>query len=258
MSGIEASSIEKLNSKIEGLMKKRASVEAEKQVLRRSLYEMLGQYKESYGVDLASEDLSQVEKAIGSEYEKVSSSLEKEYAIANKVVTLIEEGKVEEARRVLGQGIQKTKVEEEDGEKQDNPVAKEEVKEQEKVTEPKADDRTKEEEPSIFSNPMTSKVKESKSVTIPAEKEVTAKEEVINDEEEDIPVTMKSAPNFGDFDFEDDDDDEVEFSPKVNEEPKAPENAFPEDDEFGGFEFDDDDDMDFGFKDLLHGSQFES
>lgn len=257
MSGIEASSIEKLNSKIEGLMKKRASVEAEKQVLRRSLYEMLGQYKESYGVDLASEDLSQVEKAIGSEYEKVSSSLEKEYAIANKVVTLIEEGKVEEARRVLGQGIQKPENTEETVEKQNSPVVKGVVEEEKKSIEPKADENPKEAEPSIFSNPVIGKTKESKPVTTPAEKKDTVKEEVVSDEEEDIPVSMKSAPNFGDFDFEDDDDDDVKFSPEVKETPKETENTFPEDDEFGGFDFDDDDDMDFGFKDLLHGSQFE-
>lgn len=94
--------VQKLNKTIESLNTQRTKIEAQEEMLRRSLSEELAKYKEAYGVDLEGKTLAETKKLFEKEAIEVKSTVEAEYELSKKVVELISEGDIEEANRLLG------------------------------------------------------------------------------------------------------------------------------------------------------------
>ena len=243
-----------VNEKIKDLNIKREKAKAQKDLLRDSLMKNLEIYKKKYGVDLLGGSFEECEDLIKKEYESVNAEYERQVSFAERVVSLIEDGKIEEAQKVLG-------------------VA------EEKVSEKKPEEKTR---------VPAAKKEESKEVRVAAEvrkksvKAPVSEKDLVEDSDEGLDLGFG-----GDFGFEDEkyDEDEkedeflysnsassvargttdtkqklnsVEKAVKDVEETKKSEKDVPKT-PFGSFSFDDDDDSDdtYGFKSLLSGSKFE-
>ena len=94
--------MKRLNERIEAINKEKTKAELSKEMLMRQLNEKLAKYKETYGVDLSSENFATLRNAVKRESERVSSDIQKEYELKTRVVNAIEAGNISEANTLLG------------------------------------------------------------------------------------------------------------------------------------------------------------
>lgn len=97
--------IEKLNRDIEKIMTEKTKADAQKEVWESRLTESIKAYGDNYGVDLSGKGLLEIKKKIISETGIVEAKVKKEYERSSKIVSLINEGDIKGAWKVLGVNI---------------------------------------------------------------------------------------------------------------------------------------------------------
>ena len=256
--------VEQLNKRIADISRKRVAAMAEAQVIERNLKSGIDAYEEKYGVSLSGNTIEEMSKLVKDEYEKVKSAVEREYALSARVVGLIENGKVAEARKLLesersagGSAVVEEKVEEK---------SEEAVSVQQKTSETLGKMVKTAVQAGSSTEEMKSTVEEmSKDAGKPTPKYEAGNTGSV---ESVFPGMEDDLDDFGGFDFEDAGVQETgknekvkeDFAPKVSKPVEKVEKQDEDDDTFsfdGGFSFDDDIDDDFGFKEILSGSNFE-
>lgn len=100
MLSVEA--VKELNSRIEKIESERTSSVAEYNLLVKQLKQGIQEYNKKYGVDLSGKSFDKVCANIQKEAEKVSSDLEEEVALKQKVAEAIESGDIKLANKLLG------------------------------------------------------------------------------------------------------------------------------------------------------------
>lgn len=281
------SKVEALNKKIEELMKKRTMTEAQKSVLVGNIKEKLAEYGKEYGVDLYNSDINACAKLVREEYHKIMNQIKGEYEKSSEVVSLIESGRVAEARKLLGvdEEVEEKPVEKETAvgrvTKASEEVKAEPVKEEPKAATPAfSPEAMRAMMSSAAAQVGSSREEEFEEESEEAylddeyveddsemffEEEEESSEAVKEEVQKEAPKAVVEDDDFG-FDFDDDDDEEPQVTAPVKKEEgltsvadavKEVEEKKPVSDLSGGFSFeDDDDDVGFGFKDLLQGSKF--
>lgn len=99
---MNANEIKVLNDKIERIQVQRTKAETKREVLMSRLESEISKYEKEYGVSLKGDTLKDTIKAISVEQKKVSKGIEEEYNLKSKVVSAIESGNIEEANTLLG------------------------------------------------------------------------------------------------------------------------------------------------------------
>lgn len=260
-----AAKVEQLNKRIADISRKRVAAMAEAQVIERNLKSGIDAYEEKYGVSLSGNSIEEMSKFVKDEYEKVKSAVEREYALSVRVVELIENGKVAEARKLLESERSSggSAVVEEKAEKKSEEAVSVQQKTSETLgkmvkTAVQAGSGTEEMKPAVEEM--------SKDAGKP-----TPKYEAGNiGSVESVFPGMEDADldDFGGFDFEEEGVQEKgknervdeDVTPKISKPIEKVEKKEEDNDTFsfdGGFSFDDDVDDDFGFKEILSGSNFE-
>ena len=100
MLSVEA--VKELNSRIEKIESERTSSVAEYNLLVKQLKQGIQEYGKKYGVDLSGKSFDKVCANIKKEAEKVSSDLEEEVVLKQKVAEAIESGDIKLANKLLG------------------------------------------------------------------------------------------------------------------------------------------------------------
>jgi len=100
MLSVEA--VKELNSRIEKIESERTSSVAEYNLLVKQLKQGIQEYGKKYGVDLSGKSFDKVCDNIKKEAEKVSSDLEEEVVLKQKVAEAIESGDIKLANKLLG------------------------------------------------------------------------------------------------------------------------------------------------------------
>lgn len=94
--------VQVLNKKIENINLQRTKAEAKVDMLKKQLLNELASYKEAYGVDLGDKNFSKLSGKVKSELAVVTGQIKEEYDLKCKVVDAIEKGSYEEAYKLLG------------------------------------------------------------------------------------------------------------------------------------------------------------
>lgn len=94
--------VQVLNKKIENINLQRTKAEAKVDMLKKQLLNELASYKEAYGVDLGDKNFSKLSGKVKSELAVVTGQIKEEYDLKCRVVDAIEKGNYEEASKLLG------------------------------------------------------------------------------------------------------------------------------------------------------------
>lgn len=94
--------VQVLNKKIENINLQRTKAEAKVDMLKKQLLNELASYKEAYGVDLGDKNFSKLSGKVKSELAVVTGQIKEEYDLKCRVVDAIEKGSYEEAYKLLG------------------------------------------------------------------------------------------------------------------------------------------------------------
>lgn len=125
---VSVTEVRNLNKRIEKINTERTKTETRVSMLKDQLSRKLKDYKENYGVDLYSEDFRKLCARVEEETTKVRKEVAEEYEFKEKIVSLIEQGNIDEANKMLGIAV------EEPEEAVDNPdasaVAEDDVEEE--------------------------------------------------------------------------------------------------------------------------------
>lgn len=125
---VSVTEVRNLNKRIEKINTERTKTETRVSMLKDQLSRKLKDYKENYGVDLYSEDFRKLCARVEEETTKVRKEVAEEYEFKEKIVSLIEQGNIDEANKMLGISV------EEPEEAVDNPdasaVAEDDVEEE--------------------------------------------------------------------------------------------------------------------------------
>lgn len=114
---VSVTEVRNLNKRIEKINTERTKTETRVSMLKDQLSRKLKDYKANYGVDLYSEDFRKLCAMVEEETTKVRKEVAEEYEFKEKIVSLIEQGNIEEANKMLGIAV------EEPEEAVDNPDA---------------------------------------------------------------------------------------------------------------------------------------
>lgn len=114
---VSVTEVRNLNKRIEKINTERTKTETRVSMLKDQLSRKLKDYKENYGVDLYSEDFRKLCARVEEETTKVRKEVAEEYEFKEKIVSLIEQGNIDEANKMLGIAV------EEPEEAVDNPDA---------------------------------------------------------------------------------------------------------------------------------------
>lgn len=106
MSSVSVKEVQSLNKRIEKINTERTRVETRTEMLKNQLVADINAYKEQFGVDLYDKDFNKLRELVKAESEKVMNEVSKEYELKEKVVSLIEEGNIEEANKLLNIGVE--------------------------------------------------------------------------------------------------------------------------------------------------------
>lgn len=99
---VSVTEVRNLNKRIEKINTERTKTETRVSMLKDQLSRKLKDYKENYGVDLYSEDFRKLCASVEEETTKVRKEVAEEYEFKEKIVSLIEQGNLEEANKMLG------------------------------------------------------------------------------------------------------------------------------------------------------------
>lgn len=94
--------VQVLNKKIENINVQRTKAEAKVDMLKKQLMSEIGAYKKTYGVDLSDKNFAKLSGKVKAELSLVSESIKAEFELKEKVVEAIEQGNYEEAYKLLG------------------------------------------------------------------------------------------------------------------------------------------------------------
>lgn len=106
MSSVSVKEVQSLNKRIEKINTERTRVETRTEMLKNQLLADINAYKEQFGVDLYDKNFNKLRELVKAESEKVMNEVSKEYELKEKVVSLIEEGDIEEANKLLNIGVE--------------------------------------------------------------------------------------------------------------------------------------------------------
>lgn len=106
--------VQVLNKKIENINLQRTKAEAKVDMLKKQLLNELASYKEAYGVDLGDKNFSKLSGKVKSELAVVTGQIKEEYDLKCRVVDAIEKGNYEEANKLLGVETEEVEETEED------------------------------------------------------------------------------------------------------------------------------------------------
>lgn len=99
---VNAKNVQSLNDRIEKINNQRVKTETQHEMLTNRLNSELGSYKEQFGVDLVGKSFTETRKKINAEIKKVTTEVEAEFELKEKVVSAIDAGDIAEAYRLLG------------------------------------------------------------------------------------------------------------------------------------------------------------
>lgn len=99
---VNAKNVQLLNDRIEKINNQRVKTETQHEMLTKRLNSELDSYKEQFGVDLVGKSFTETRKKINAEIKKVTSEVEAEFELKEKVVSAIDAGDITEAYRLLG------------------------------------------------------------------------------------------------------------------------------------------------------------
>lgn len=99
---VSVTEVRNLNKRIEKINTERTKTETRVSMLKDQLSRKLKDYKENYGVDLYSEDFRKLCAMVEEETTKVRKEVAEEYEFKEKIVSLIEQGNIDEANKMLG------------------------------------------------------------------------------------------------------------------------------------------------------------
>lgn len=94
--------VQLLNKKIENINVQRTKAEARVEMLKKQLTQGISEYKKTYGVDLSDKSFPKLSGKVTAELSKVSGDIKAEYELKEKVVNAIEEGRYDDAYKLLG------------------------------------------------------------------------------------------------------------------------------------------------------------
>lgn len=94
--------VQVLNKKIESINVQRTKAEAKVDMLKKQLMNELASYKNTYGVDLSDKNFSKLSGKVKSELAVVTDQIKGEYDLKCKVVDAIDKGDYETAYKLLG------------------------------------------------------------------------------------------------------------------------------------------------------------
>lgn len=128
---VSAKDVQSLNTRIEKINTNRTKAKTQQEMLQQRLDEELEEYKRQYGIDLKKGSLNQTKALINEEIKKVTSAVEEEYELKEKVIKAIEIGDYETAYSLLG--IKEEVVEETEETEETKEVVPKAVEEDKKV-----------------------------------------------------------------------------------------------------------------------------
>ena len=176
--------VSELNKEIAQLDKSRLVAKSKKEMIEKSLFDKIEEYKKEYGVNLKGASMQEVEEAIRAELQKVSAKFEEEYKLKEQIVTAIKNGDIAKARKLMGleeevvvSRVNKTEVDDEDdrfnvsgdvkiakGSTKESEMPEQKVNESHEAEKPKAapkapilEDEPDEEEEEVVSTPKVDK-----------------------------------------------------------------------------------------------------
>lgn len=91
-----------LNDRIEKINKERTKAETRVEMRKKSLDESLSGYEKKYGITLKGKDFAETAKNVKAELQKVTEAVKSEYDLKEKVVSCIEQGDFDTAYSLLG------------------------------------------------------------------------------------------------------------------------------------------------------------
>ena len=94
--------VQLLNKKIENINTQRTKAEARVEMLKKQLIQGIMSYNSTYGVDLNDKSFPKLSGKVTAELSKISDEIKAEYELKRKVVIAIEEGRYEDAYKLLG------------------------------------------------------------------------------------------------------------------------------------------------------------
>lgn len=94
--------VQSLNKKIESINVQRTKAEAKVEMLRKQLAQEVVEYKKTYRVDLSDSSFAKLSGKVKAELSKVSDEIKAEFELKQKVVQAIDEGRYEDAYKLLG------------------------------------------------------------------------------------------------------------------------------------------------------------
>ena len=103
---VSVTEVRNLNKRIEKINTERTKTETRVSMLKDQLSRKLKDYKENYGVDLYSEDFRKLCAMVEEETTKVRKEVAEEYEFKEKIVSLIEQGNIDEANKMLGISVE--------------------------------------------------------------------------------------------------------------------------------------------------------
>lgn len=220
---VSAKDVQQLNTKIEKINTNRTKAKTQQEMLLQRLDEELENYKNQYGVNLKKDSLTQTKALISDEIKKVTSAVQEEYELKEKVVRAIDEGDYDTAYKLLG--------------------VEEEIEEE--VVEESLDKGTKDLEDNFDMEDLDDSDVELDDDFDMGDFDMEGLDDSDSEEEPEEVESSKEAS-----------------ITSASSKKKAPEGTSSIEDAFSGMEVEEDDlpgldDEDFGFKDELMGSKFE-
>lgn len=226
--------IEALNAKIDKLMTEKTKADAQKEVWENRLLESITQYEASYGVKIKGEtlNLKDIKSNLKKEIEEVEKETAREYEKSQKIVSLIEQGDIKGAWKMLGYDVD------------EKEEVSEEVKEEEVVSE---DTKLQGVQEAVDDVEGIDDVDDSDFFGKGFSNEDSDEEdEFITENYVESEPVKKPEKKVSTFSFEDDDDDDYTIPTKKSM--TMDDSDEEDDDDFGGFG---------GFGSILKGSKFE-
>lgn len=233
---VNAKNVQSLNDRIEKINNQRVKTETQHEMLTKRLNSELDSYKKQFGVDLVGKSFTETRKKINAEIKKVTSEVEAEFELKEKVVSAIDAGDIAEAYRLLGLEVK----------------AEEDVSEETEGTEEIEEDTL-----SVESDEL--------SLEEPDEEDfggLTLEDTQESDEVSSTQAGDLTSDDKDDFDFDLEVEDPEEAEPKAEEPKKNTEIPMSSaKDAIGDLEVIDEDEpeelgSDFGFGDLMKGTKF--
>lgn len=104
---VSSKDVQILNKKIEIIMQQKVKAETQQEMLKKRLSQELTEYSNQFGVSLQGKTFTSTRKLIIEETKKVTSEVEAEFALKEKVVSAIESGDINTAYALLGIEVKK-------------------------------------------------------------------------------------------------------------------------------------------------------